>query len=82
MCFVAGVNEKEYSEEVSALIDKEVSKIMKDAYVKAEKIITEHRPLLDIIAKRLIETESIEREEFDNILISNGIKTKGKEDLV
>jgi cell division protease FtsH len=80
--FGRGVNEKEYSEEVSAMIDKEVSKIMKDAYVKAEKIITEHRPLLDIIAKRLIETESIERDEFDSILVSNGIKTKGKEEIV
>jgi cell division protease FtsH len=79
--FGRGVNEKEYSEEVSALIDKEVSKIMKDAYNKAEKIITEHRPLLDIIAKRLIETESIEREEFDKILVSNGIQPKKKEVL-
>jgi cell division protease FtsH len=79
--FGRGVNEKEYSEEVGALIDKEVSKIMKEAHQKAEKIITEHRPLLDIIAKRLIETESIEREEFDSILISNGIQTKKKEDL-
>ena len=80
--FGRGVNEKEYSEEVSAMIDKEVSKIMKDAYVKAEKIITEHKPLLEIIAKRLIEKESIEREEFNNILVSNGIQPKGKEGLV
>lgn len=79
--FGRGVNEKEYSEEVSALIDKEVSKIMKDAYNKAENIITGHRPLLDIIAKRLIEVENIEREEFENILISNGVQPKRKEVL-
>lgn len=77
--FGRGVNEKEYSEEVSALIDKEVSKIMKDAYAKAEKIITEYRPLLEIIAKRLIEKESIEREEFENILVSNGIQPRRKQ---
>jgi len=77
--FGRGVNEKEYSEEVGALIDKEVSKIMKEAYDKAEKIITEHRPLLDIIARRLIETESIERDEFESILITNGIQLKKKE---
>ena len=41
---------------------------------KAEKIISERRSLLDIIAKRLIETESIEREELENILVSNGIQ--------
>jgi cell division protease FtsH len=79
--FGRGVNEKEYSEEVSALIDKEVSKIMKDAHQKAEKIITEHRTLLDVIAKRLIEVENIEREEFENILIANGVQPKKKEVL-
>ena len=80
--FGRGVNEKEYSEQVGDLIDKEVSKIMKDAHQKAEKIITEHRPLLDIIAKRLIEKESIEREEFETILVANGVQPKRKEDLV
>ena len=79
--FGRGVNEKEYSEEVSALIDKEVSKIMKDAHDKAEKIISEHLPLLNVIAKRLIEVENIEREEFENILIANGVQPKRKEVL-
>jgi cell division protease FtsH len=74
--FGRGVNEKEYSEQVGDLIDKEVSKIMKDAHQKAEKIITEHRPLLDIIAKRLIEKESIEREEFESILVANGVQPR------
>ncbi|MEK7635182.1 MAG: ATP-dependent zinc metalloprotease FtsH [Patescibacteria group bacterium] len=79
--FGRGVNEKEYSEEVGSMIDKEVSKIMKDAHDKAEKIVIEHRALLNIIAKRLIETESIEHDEFDSILIANGIQTKKKEEL-
>ena len=80
--FGRGVNEKEYSEQVGALIDKEVSKIMNDALEKAEKTITEHRPLLDAIAKRLIEKESIERDEFESILVANGIQPKRKEVLV
>ncbi len=74
--FGKGINEKEYSEEIGALIDKEVSKIMNEAYQKAEKIITENRNLLEIIAKRLIEKETIEREEFDSILTANGISPK------
>jgi cell division protease FtsH len=80
--FGRGVNEKEYSEQVGSLIDKEVSKIMTEAQTKAENIIAEHRPLLDVIAKRLIETESIERDEFESILIANGIQPKKKDDLV
>ena len=79
--FGRGVNEKEYSEQVGALIDKEVSKIMKDALDKAEIIIKEHRPLLDIIAKRLIDKETIERDEFESILVANGIQPKRKENL-
>ena len=46
-----------------------------------EKIINERRPLLDAIAKRLIEKESIEREEFDAILVAHGIQPKKKEGL-
>lgn len=78
--FGKGVNEKEYSEEVGAMIDKEVSKIMKEAYDKAEKIVKTNRPLLDAIAKRLIEKESIEREEFESILVAHGIQPKQQED--
>ncbi len=76
--FGKGMNEKEYSEEVGAMIDKQVSKIMKEAFEKANKIIEEHRPLLDIIAKRLVEKETIERDEFESILVANGIQPKKK----
>jgi cell division protease FtsH len=80
--FGKGPGEKEYSEEVGALIDKEVSKIMKEALAKAENIIREHRPLLDAISKRLIEKESIERDEFEQMLIANGIQPKKAEEKI
>lgn len=77
--FGRGVDDKEYSEQVGSMIDEEVSKIMKNAYARAEKIVNEHRPLLDTIANRLIETETIERDEFERMLVSNGIQLKKKE---
>lgn len=77
--FGRGVGDGEYSEEVSARIDAEVSKIMSEAYKKAEDIITHQRPVLDAIAKRLIDVETIERDEFEKILIAHGIKLKKKE---
>ncbi len=79
--FGRGVEDKEYSEHVSAMIDAEVSKIMKEAYQKTEEIITKHRKLLDIIAKRLIEVESIERAEYEQIIVANGITLKNKLDI-
>ncbi len=72
------VEEKEYSEQVGATIDEEVSKIMKDAYDRALNIITEHRPLLDAVARRLIEVETIEKDEFEQMLVSHGISLKKK----
>jgi hypothetical protein len=58
----------EYSEEVSKKIDHEVSKIMSEAYERAWQTVQDNRKALDAIANRLVETETIEREEFEKIL--------------
>ncbi len=79
--FGRGVEDKEYSESVSAKIDAEVSRIMNDAFKKAEDIITQQRPLLDLIAKRLIEVETIERDEYEKILVTHGVPLKKKLDI-
>ncbi|HAO64624.1 TPA: cell division protein FtsH [Candidatus Taylorbacteria bacterium] len=79
--FGRGVEDGEYSEKVSGEIDSEVSLIMKESYQKAEEIINKHRPLLDAIAKRLVEKETIERDEFELILVANGITPKKKLDI-
>ena len=71
-----GRDDKEYSERVSGEIDAEVSKIMNEAMKKAELLIQKHGPLLDIIAKRLIEKETIEQKEFEEILVAHGIVPK------
>ena len=79
--FGAAGNPKEYSEEVSALIDSEVSKIITDARKEAKKILTKHRAALDVIAQKLIEVETLERKEFEELLIANGITPKKKLDI-
>ncbi|MEK7459960.1 MAG: ATP-dependent zinc metalloprotease FtsH [Patescibacteria group bacterium] len=77
-----GVGGHEYSEDVSAKIDGEVSKIMNEAFERARKVATEHRKTLDAIADELILNESIEREDFEKILIANGIMPKKKKEEV
>jgi len=77
--FGQGVNDKEYSEKVSSTIDGEVSKIMNNAFVKAKEILTEKRNVLDIIAKKLIEVETLEQNEYNELIIANGILPKKKE---
>lgn len=79
--FGVGMGDKDYSEKVGAEIDAEVSKIMNDAMKKVEKIIKDHRRVLEAIATRLIVTETIEQKEFEDILIANGITPKKKKDI-
>ncbi|MCL9971895.1 MAG: ATP-dependent zinc metalloprotease FtsH [Candidatus Pacebacteria bacterium] len=79
--FGRGVSDKEYSETVSAQIDAEVKRIIDEAYTKAHRIITDKRSVLDAIAQKLIEVETIEREDFEKVLIANGVTPKAKKDI-
>jgi cell division protease FtsH len=69
-----------YSEKVAAEIDAEVSRIIEEARVRATQVIKNHRGALDAIAKELIEKETIERDNFEKILVLNGITPKAKEE--
>ena len=79
--FGAGIDGKEYSEKVSAEIDAEVKKIVDEAYKKAETIIKTHRKLLDAIAARLTDKETMERDEFEQMLVLHGVAPKKKQDI-
>jgi cell division protease FtsH len=60
--------EKNYSENTAQSIDKEVSRFIDDAYKTAEKIIEEKSDILKNIANNLLEKETIEKEEFDQLI--------------
>ncbi|MDP3965560.1 MAG: ATP-dependent zinc metalloprotease FtsH [bacterium] len=79
--FGGGVEGGEQSEEVSAMIDAEVKNIITGALKKAEAVIKKHRGAMDAIAKKLIEVETIERDDFEKILIAHGITPKKKQDI-
>ncbi len=72
--------EANYSQEVAAKIDAEVSLIIEEAKDKAYKVLTGHRKALDMMSAKLIEVETLEREEFEKLLILNGITPKSKEE--
>lgn len=79
--FGAGIEGNEFSEKVAAEVDAEVKKIIDGAYKTAERVLREYRKVLNAIAAKLIEVETLEREEFEKILIANGITPKQKEDI-
>lgn len=60
--------EKDYSEHTAEMIDKEVSSFINDAFTTAEKILTEHKAILQSLVDELLEKETIEREEFNRIV--------------
>ncbi len=60
--------ERNYSENTARIVDEEVKKIIDDARESAENILTKRRAKLDQIAAKLIEQETIEREEFETMV--------------
>ncbi|MDE2041292.1 MAG: ATP-dependent zinc metalloprotease FtsH [Patescibacteria group bacterium] len=76
--FGMGVNDREYSERVAAEIDAEVTRIMTEARTLAEKTLAEHKKAFEAVSKRLIEVETIEREEYEKIIVAHGIELKRK----
>ncbi len=59
--------QRDYSESVAEKIDKEVRTLVNDAYNQAKSILTKYRKELDEIAIRLLEVETLSREEFEKI---------------
>ena len=79
--FGRGVESEGFSEKVSAEVDAEVSKIMKEAEEKAKTTIEANKKLLEAIATRLMEVETMERDEFEILLKAHGVTPKKKLDI-
>lgn len=72
--FGNGVEDNAFSEKTSEKIDLEVSKIMNTAYDRVIKIIEENRKVLDAIALKLVEVETLEQAEYEEIVKGAGIE--------
>ncbi|MBX2866391.1 ATP-dependent zinc metalloprotease FtsH [Candidatus Kaiserbacteria bacterium] len=65
-----------YSPEVAKAIDDEVSRIIEEAKEIARNALTTHRKALDAVAERLMEVETLERDEYEEILKKEGVEIK------
>jgi len=70
------IDEKDYSETIATKVDAEVSKIIDDGIKTAEHVLSEHRKVLNAIAAKLIEVETLEQEEYNKLIIAHGITPK------
>ncbi len=59
--------QRDYSEAVAEKIDQEVRRIVEEAYGVAKRLLVQYRDKLDAVAKKLLEAETITREEFEAI---------------
>lgn len=59
---------KDYSEKTAVDIDEEVKRIVLDAYVTAKSLLTENQDLLEMLAKNLLEKETIDGSEIDALI--------------
>jgi cell division protease FtsH len=59
--------QRDYSEAIAQKIDQEVRNLVDEAYKLSKNLLTSYRAQLDAVAKKLLEAETITREEFEAI---------------
>lgn len=69
--------QRDYSEAIAQQIDHEVKKIVSESYDLAKSIIIQYREKLDMLSKKLMEVETITREEFEEIFPTPVPKNSG-----
>ena len=65
---------KNYSEEIASEIDKEIRSIVEGAFARAEQLLTENIDKLHEVAQTLLEIETLDGEQFEELF--TGKKTK------
>ncbi|MFM9086781.1 MAG: ATP-dependent zinc metalloprotease FtsH3, partial [Cyanobium sp.] len=66
--------ERDFSEDTAAAIDEEVSLLVDEAYKRAKEVLSGNRPVLDELADMLVEKETVDAEELQELLISRDVK--------
>ena len=79
------VAEPNYSPEVAYEIDKEIRRIVEEAFERAKQVLTEHNKELELVANYLKEKETLDKEELQEIIEKgyieeSSIEGKGKEE--
>jgi len=69
------MSERDFSEETAAAIDEEVRKLVDTAYSRAKEVLVSNRHILDQIAQMLIDKETVDADELQEILANNDVKT-------
>ncbi len=67
-------SDRDFSDETAAAIDEEVRNLVEQAYRRAKEVLVNNRVILDQLAQMLVEKETVDAEELQNILAHNDVK--------
>tara|TARA_B100000579_G_scaffold437196_1_gene465595 strand:- start:459 stop:2312 length:1854 start_codon:yes stop_codon:yes gene_type:complete len=67
-------SERDFSESTAATIDAEVSELVTTAYKRAKKVLVDNKHVLDQLAEMLMDKETVNSEELQDLLIKNNVK--------
>jgi len=59
---------REFSEQSAASIDEEIKRIVDECYMRAQRLLTEHRAQLSAVAEALLEHDTLSRKEFEAVM--------------
>jgi cell division protease FtsH len=66
--------ERDFSEDTAATIDSEVSDLVDIAYHRATKVLNDNRSVLDELAEMLVESETVDSQELQDLLIRRDVR--------
>ncbi|MBF2028358.1 MAG: ATP-dependent zinc metalloprotease FtsH3 [Oscillatoriales cyanobacterium C42_A2020_001] len=66
--------ERDFSEETAATIDDEVRNLVDQAYRRAKTVLTQNRAVLDKLAEMLVEKETVDADELQELLANSDVK--------
>ncbi len=67
-------SERDFSEQTAASIDAEVRSLVDQAYDRCKAVLVENRLILNKLADMLVEKETVDSEELQNLLATNDVK--------
>ena len=66
--------ERDFSESTAAIIDEEVRSLVDEAYHRAKQVLTGNRSILDQLARMLVDKETVDAEELQQLLLSSDVR--------
>ena len=73
---------REFSEQTAAMIDEEVSRILKESYDRAIRILTENMDKLVAVAESLLERDTLSRKEFEAVMNGEALPPMSESEMI